>query len=245
MASSSTLPLDLIYANMNTLLNTIDYINNSFEYPTLTKIHSYPTFVSLTKLKKQLKTNAKSVSSDLGDGANGHWGLVLTPTEYALVIQTPYVFPDKPGYFDLPRNTASDEAMILRDMYYEELQTFWEAVEVWKALVKQIVAAVDKEFLEEFRDEMTNDITKSVVEILTYLFKNFANVGSVDVQREEEKVKAYFWNISDPPMAFITFIEDLQLVATAAGLPWTEQMLINYGLDIIQKTTNFEAGLME
>ena len=92
---------------------------------------------------------------------------------------------------------------------------------------------------------MTNDITKSVAEILTYLFKNFEDVGSVDVQREEEKVKAYFWNISDPPMAFFTLIEDLQKVAKAAGLPWTEKMLINYGLDIIQKMTNFEGGLLE
>ena len=118
-------------------------------------------------------------------------------------------------------------------------------MEVRKALLKQIVAAVDAEFLEELWDEMTNDISKSVAEVLTYLFENFGRVGSADVQREEEKVKAYFWNVSDPPMAFYTLIEDLQKVAKAAGLPQTEEMLINHGLDIIKKTTDFEAGLLE
>ena len=36
-------------------------------------------------------------------------------------------------------------------------------------------------------------------------------------------------------MAFYTLIEDLQLVATAAGLPRTEKMMVNYGLEIVQR----------
>ena len=76
---------------MNSVFNTIDYINNSFVYPTLTQIHGYPTFVTLNKLKKQLKLNARSVSSDLGGGMHGHLGLVLTPEDYAQVSQTPYM----------------------------------------------------------------------------------------------------------------------------------------------------------
>ena len=124
---------------MSHLSHTTDYVNNSFPFPTLTKIHGYPTFVSLLKLKNQLKTNAKSVSSDLGGGALGHLGLVLTPEEYALVSDTPFVFPNRPDDFDLPRNTAPDEAMILQEMYYNEVKNFREAVEVQKALLKQII----------------------------------------------------------------------------------------------------------
>ena len=229
---------------MNSVYNTVDYINNSFVYPSLNRIHGYPTYVSLLKLKKQLKTNAKSVSTDLGGGSHGHLGLVLSPEEYATVSRTPYEFPAHPGDFTLPRNTPSDEAMIYREQYYEQLRLYREAVEVRKALIKQIVAAVEDQFLDELRDEASNDIEESIPDILKYLFDNFGDVGSADVQREEAKLKAFHWNVVDPPMGFFTMIEDFQVLATAAGLPRTDEMLINYGLEIIQKTGDFEIGLM-
>ena len=89
---------------MSHLSHTADYVKNSFPFPTLTKIHGYPTFVSLLKLKNQLKTNAKSVSSDLGGGALGHLGLVLTPEEYALVSVTPFIFPNRALFFRIDRH---------------------------------------------------------------------------------------------------------------------------------------------
>ena len=135
--------------------------------------------------------------------------------------------------------------MIRQEFYHEELRTFREAVEVKNALIRQIVAAVDDQFLEELKDEQTNNIDKSIPEILAYLFANFADVTLVDVKREEEKVKEHFWNISEPPMSFYTIIEDFQKIATAAGVPRTEKMLINYGMDIIQKTNDFEVGVLE
>ena len=93
---------------MNPAFNTIDYISNSFVYTTLTKIHGYPTFVSLTILK----SNARAVSSDLGGGAHGHLGLILSPQEYALVSPMPYVFLDHPSNFNLQQTTKADLAMI-------------------------------------------------------------------------------------------------------------------------------------
>ena len=160
--------------NSNSIYNTIDYINNSFRYPILNKIHGYPTFVTLTKLKKQLNTNAMGVSCDLGGGRHGHLGLVLSPEEYALVSDTPYEFPEHPGTFNLARNTAHEVAITQREAHYERLRVFREAVEVQKALVKQIVAAIDDEFVEELKDESTNDISYSIPEILSYLFEHFA-----------------------------------------------------------------------
>ena len=185
------------------------------------------------------------VSCDLGGGRHGHLGLVLSPEEYALVSDTPYVAPEHPGNFELARNTAHEVAITQREAYYENLRVFRESVEVHKALVKQIVAAIDDEFLEELKDDETNDISKSIPEILSYLFENFAEVSSADVKREEEKIKNYYWDINTPPMVFYTLIEDLQKLATAAKLPRTEQMMVDYGLGIIQRTNDFEAGLVE
>ena len=99
--------------------------------------------------------------------------------------------------------------MIHWEINYKRLSSFWEAVECRKTLIKQIVAAVEDQFLVQLHDDIANNITNTILEISAYLFDNFVDTGSADVQREEVKVKDYCWNISDPPKAFFTIIEDL------------------------------------
>ena len=74
-----------------TVNTIIDYAGTCFEYPTLSKVQGNPSYESLQKINDELKTNASSVPCDLGGGANGHLGLVLTPVEYAFVSSTAYV----------------------------------------------------------------------------------------------------------------------------------------------------------
>ena len=62
----------------------IDYTSTNFEYPKLTKIQGIPTYEPLRRIKNELKANAVSVPSDLGRGAHGHLGLMLTVQEYEL-----------------------------------------------------------------------------------------------------------------------------------------------------------------
>ena len=66
-------------------------VEEKFETPVLTKIHGPLNYLGLKTIKDELKTNAASIHSELGGGANGHLGLVLTPLEYAQVSVTPYV----------------------------------------------------------------------------------------------------------------------------------------------------------
>ena len=80
----------------------VDYLKTYFEYPELTKIHDSPDFASLKKIKDELKSNAARVPTNLGGGAHGHLGLILTPAEYALISATPYVRPVHPGPLVLP-----------------------------------------------------------------------------------------------------------------------------------------------
>jgi len=46
----------------------IDYKNNYFEYPELTRIHGLPTTTSLIELRDEIRANAQSVITTLGGG---------------------------------------------------------------------------------------------------------------------------------------------------------------------------------
>ena len=70
----------------NTVIN---YRDNLFEYPELTKIHGEPTYESLKTLQNELKANTQTVHTSLGGATHGYLGLVLSPE---LVIQ-PILWP--------------------------------------------------------------------------------------------------------------------------------------------------------
>ena len=91
----------------------IDYTTVQFELPVIEKIHGESSYESLKNLKKQLKTNALSLSSDLGGGEHGHLGLVLTPEEYPFFVDE-YELPAQPGSLNIPDNTPHIAALTMR-----------------------------------------------------------------------------------------------------------------------------------
>ena len=119
-----------------------------------------------------MKANAIAVVSDLGGGHFGHLGLVLSPVEYVLISNIPYVRPAHPGALIIPHGTAHHEAVRLREDKQREHSFFGETIQVEKALIKQIVASIDPEYLKELRDDATSTITLDIPAILQHLFRN-------------------------------------------------------------------------
>ena len=99
----------------------INYRDTHFEKKDLTPIHGEPTPDSLLRLKKEIKTNARSVPSNLGGGTHGHLGLVLSPDTYALLSDTPFDRPDHPGPLAIPPGTTQHMATTLREQHKEAL----------------------------------------------------------------------------------------------------------------------------
>ena len=60
------------------MTSNINYKKTLFDRTNLTPIYGEPTFKTLHKFWNKIKSNAKSVYSNLGGGAHGHLGLVLT-----------------------------------------------------------------------------------------------------------------------------------------------------------------------
>ena len=75
----------------------INYKDSHFEKAELTPIRGEPTYSTLEHLLKELKANARNVHSNLGGGAHGHLGLVISPASYAHLSATPFTPPVFPG----------------------------------------------------------------------------------------------------------------------------------------------------
>ena len=81
----------------------IDYKNNLFEHPELSRIVGEPTTATLITLQAEIRDNAQAVQSVLGGGAHGHLGLVCTPAAYRALIPgvEVYVSLINPGSLNL------------------------------------------------------------------------------------------------------------------------------------------------
>ena len=220
----------------------IDYANSLFQYPTLDRIIGEPKYESLRNLKMQLKANAITVG---GNTNFGYLGLVLTPTEFAQVSNTPFQRPQRPAPLNIPQFTQYHQAFNMQQRHQEQLRKYNEYENVEKALIKQLVAAVDRTYIKCFENHLTGSITANIPTILAHLFRNYGRVTSEQLAKEEEKVNTYYWPPTDPPDVLFNMIEELAVTAEAASLPKTLAQLINYGLNAVRKTGEYERALAE
>ena len=221
----------------------IDYVKTYFDYPVLTKIHGEPTYESLQEIKDQLKTNAATVTCELGGGANGHLGLVLTPLEYTRVNATAYVKPATPAAPTIIQGNAQHENLRLRQEYQTAQKEFRETVDMEKALIKQIVQAVEPKYLKSLRNSTTNAITKSIPEILEYMFARYGRVDPETLHKKELSVRQMQYDLQEPLVVVFEEVEELEKLATAAGNPYTPIQIVQFGLQIIKNTKDFEDGI--
>lgn len=225
--------------------NTIDYIKTFFVYPELTKIHDRPTYESLKTLKNELKGNAASVRSNLGGGAHGHLGLVLTATEQVLVSPVLYIRPEDPGPLVLPagNNVTNLQREIARDLHKENERVWIESMKVEKALLKQLVAALPPLYVRSFLNKASMSITQPLSAVLTTLFTTYGDVTDEELEETTTTLKARVFDISEPIVALFDEVEDLQELSIAAENELTERQLVQIGVQLIKNTNNFERGL--
>jgi hypothetical protein len=157
--------------------NGINYRETYFEFPELTKLHGEPTSESLFKLRNELKANAQSVYSNLSDGAHCHLALVLSAAQYALLTNQPFVQPVHPGPLAIPAGTTAPMATAMKEAHIEQIRLFREVQGVEKALIQQIVQAVEAPYLMALRERSSNSLRGTVTQILEHLQTIYGRVS--------------------------------------------------------------------
>jgi hypothetical protein len=137
-------------------ISTVNYREIFFEHPELTKIIGVPTYNTLHKLNQEIKSNAISVHSNLGGGQHGHLGLVVSPTAYVILSNTPYHCPDLPEELEIPAGGTRHAQDLLERTHKEGLRLFHEVRGIERALTQQIVTAVNPQYIAAMRNRSTD-----------------------------------------------------------------------------------------
>lgn len=225
----------------------IDYKNNVFELPVLTRIIGEPSTATLIDLRNELRCNAQSVTTTLGGGKYGHLGLVMSDTLYAtLPNAVPYVRPAYPGPFRVSNANATEAEVTQEKSDYDESMRLWREVEaVERALVQQIVAAVEPKYLKALRNQITTKIMRDVKGILSYLFDNYGKVPPAVLKDMKRKVEDYDLDPNDPVDLLFVEIDELADVYTLQKNPMTDTQLVEIAYVVIEKAKSFKKDLRD
>ena len=189
----------------------IDYATLYFKYKSPNPINGEPTYKSLKRLKTELRANASSVETDLGEGDHGYLGLVLSDEEYALITPTPTQFraPNFPGTLVIDPAFIAIQAVQAHEYHTEDLALYRERKNVEKSLLRHIQTAVEDKYLEFMVDDDTGLIEEDIPTVLDYLFSNYGKVTSVEVKEAESEVLNLQFNPAHPMIMIYHPIEQL------------------------------------
>ena len=220
-----------------------DFKNTHFTFKELSRLPGEPNLATLLTLRAQIKANASSVHSSLGGGKHGHLGLVVTDTVYAAIVGTvPFTRPS------LPTLTIgeSDTQYVLaekRHVFMVNMQLFREVNAVERAIIQQIVTAIDEIYLEALYDPITNSISITIPKILSFLFDTYGMVSPKDLSKMKIKIEGMTYDASDPIDKVFSAIDRFTEVAEICNRPHSPEQKGDIAYIILQNTKKFSSGL--
>jgi hypothetical protein len=207
-----------------------------FQHKQLTKVHGQPAYDSLQLLSTEIKANAASVPSTLGGGLYGHLGLIVSDAKYTALANTvPWISPTNPGPFTPPGGGTAAQLEAAKDVW-RELRTSFELCQATeKALIAQIVEAIDPIYLRALLNRTTGQYATNIRDILLHLFATHGTITPQQVKATEIAVYNMQYDISQPVDTVFNAIDDLSDLAEHANSPLTQQQLIDLAYVIFAK----------
>jgi hypothetical protein len=219
----------------------INYRETYFEFPELSKVRGEPTSESLFMLRDELKANAKSVYSNLSDGDHGHLALVLSDAQHALLTALPFIRPIFLGALVVPPNTSGPMAAAMKEEAHQErIQLFREVQGVEKALIQQILQAVEAPYLSSIRDRDSNSLRGTVHDILTHLQEVCGRVSPQMLEDRDNDLRSKVYDPQQPIDIVFNAVEDYVDFADLGHQALSPQQSIGKACVITNKTRRFK-----
>ena len=223
----------------------INYRETYFEFPELTKLQGEPTSESLFQLRNELKANAQAVYSNLSDGTHGHLALILSDAQYANLTDQPFIRPTHPGSLAIPDGTTAAMATVMKEAHKELLRLFQEVQGVEKALLQQIVQAVEPAYLASIRDRNSNSLRGTVHAVMEHLQTVYGRVSPQMLEDREQELRVMTYNTQHPIDIVFNAVEDYVDFAELGNQPLTNRQTIAKAYVILNKTRRFKTDITD
>jgi hypothetical protein len=216
-----------------------------FRHTVLTKVNGPPSYETIKHLHDEVKANAASVPTTLGGGLYGHLGMILSATKFnALPNVAPWVTPVHPGPFAPPAGGPTGAQIeAAKDVWRERQYTFelYQATE--KALIAQIVEAIDPSYIRPLLNRATLQYTDGVTAIMEHLYATHGRLTPQLVIAKEQALCNMGYSITMPVDDVFDAIEDLEELAEHAKSPLSTEHKLDLAYTLFMKEPIFHPDM--
>ena len=211
-----------------------------FPIPILTPIIGRPTNSTLQVLQQQLYQNARAIPCDLGGGADGHLGLIMTPGTY---LTRPnairFVVPVSPGLLAAPPN---DVNMLVvaehKRVYNNNIKVFQKYQSVRNALIQQIIAAVEHTYIQALCDIDFGFHDVHPYELLAHLKTTYGVLTGLEIEQNRARLSEA-WDTTSPIETLWARIVEIRRIATDVNQAISDAAVIALVLPMFERTGLF------
>ena len=100
-------------------------------------------------------------------------------------------------------------------------------------------------YIDSLKNDDTDLIEEDIPAVLSYLFTNYGKVPTRVVKEKEQEVLTAPFVPNDSMITIYPPIEQLRPLADIAGIPYTETQVVDFGVQLIKSTRDFETALGE
>ena len=157
-----------------------------------------------------------------------------------------YFKPQYPGPFQVSADTLTQAQVLQEKADWEEKIRLWREVKaVERALVQQLVAAVEPKYLKALRNHITSKITYDIKGILSYLFNNYGKMPPSVLRDMKRRVEDWDLDPADPVDLLFVEVDKLADVFELQQNPLTEIQIIEMAYVVIERAKAFKKDLRE
>ena len=215
---------------------SINFKENYFKYPSLTKIRGEPSVESLTILIRQLLANAKKVPND-EHATYGYIGLILSDEEYAALTPAPTAVFRAPAIPVEPRDGGTQfEIQQRMHTYKEQQKRRAEYILMHNTMFNLIQEAIESEYLEAKVDPLTGDFDCTIPELIAYLKTTYGYISPAELQEKQDEVTKMVWDISKPVDFVFNKIDTVASLFDMARKTLTTELKIHMAILVLSRS---------
>jgi hypothetical protein len=223
-------------------------VTANFPVPKLSVIASHdvpPTYATIRIAQKELNSNAASVHSHGGGGRHGLLTLTVSPAEYIALTGVPFLPPPVPPPQPIiPANARATQINEAIRQHSEDQRIFQQYHDTDKALVKLILEALPRTYVEALEDDSIGFANVTCRDLLTHLYSEYGTISLSDRDNNQRRMNAP-WNPPTPISELFKQINDGMTFAAAAGEPITDTQASRLTYNLINQTGFFNEACRE
>ena len=132
---------------------------------------------------------------------------------------------------------------LLKVQHEENLKNFSEYQLVQRALIQQVLEAIDGKYLTRMRNRVTGQVPTDIRLLIMSLFTIYGKISAHKLKEKYDAVATMPYDIVEPIDTIFDAVDDLREIAELANRPYTATQMVDLGYIVVSQLPLFRSDV--